>query len=214
MLDYSDEARAGEIEREAFEIAYKDMIKFMNLDKGQISLIVGYNETNDLKREFMERLNVDIEVDCDIVFVESMINNESLAEMNLGINVDTLDYTQEIKDQITDLFHIKQKYMAKMFQTLELDLTGQCDSFCNQLSFIKMINMGESVMINSIHGFLSKKLLEFLINYKSHERPIFLTRHGQSEYNLKDLIGGDAYLAPDGRKYAAALTKFFKTQME
>jgi 6-phosphofructo-2-kinase len=39
---------------------------------------------------------------------------------------------------------------------------------------------------------------------------IWLTRHGESEYNLENRIGGDPVLTPSGRKYASALSKFIQ----
>ena len=41
-------------------------------------------------------------------------------------------------------------------------------------------------------------------------RAIFLTRHGESEYNVSGKIGGDSNLSQRGRKYAAALPKLIK----
>lgn len=41
-------------------------------------------------------------------------------------------------------------------------------------------------------------------------RAIFLTRHGESEYNVSGKIGGDSNLSERGRKYAAALPKLIK----
>ena len=36
-------------------------------------------------------------------------------------------------------------------------------------------------------------------------RTIFLSRHGESEYNVEDRIGGDSNLTPRGQLYARAL---------
>lgn len=36
-------------------------------------------------------------------------------------------------------------------------------------------------------------------------RTIYLSRHGESEYNLEDRIGGDSNLTPRGQQYARAL---------
>ena len=36
-------------------------------------------------------------------------------------------------------------------------------------------------------------------------RKIWLTRHGESEYNRKALLGGDSNITEAGQKYAAAL---------
>jgi 6-phosphofructo-2-kinase / fructose-2,6-biphosphatase 2 len=43
-------------------------------------------------------------------------------------------------------------------------------------------------------------------------RTIYLTRHGESEFNVMGKIGGDSALSERGRQYAAALAKFINDQ--
>ena len=43
-------------------------------------------------------------------------------------------------------------------------------------------------------------------------KPIYVSRHGESEYNVQDRIGGDSPLSPRGELYAKALGRFFNTQ--
>lgn len=43
--------------------------------------------------------------------------------------------------------------------------------------------------------------------------PIFFTRHGQSEYNLEDRLGGDPDLTDSGRMDATAIANFFERQV-
>lgn len=43
-------------------------------------------------------------------------------------------------------------------------------------------------------------------------KPIYVSRHGESEYNVQDRIGGDSPLSPRGDLYAKALGRFFNTQ--
>ena len=42
-------------------------------------------------------------------------------------------------------------------------------------------------------------------------RTIYLSRHGESEFNLDDRIGGDSNLTPRGQQYAKSLGLFMKT---
>jgi len=43
-------------------------------------------------------------------------------------------------------------------------------------------------------------------------KPIYVSRHGESEYNVEDRIGGDSALSSRGELYAKALGRFFNTQ--
>src|SRR5207302_8235993 len=69
-------------------------------------------------------------------------------------------------------------------------------------SYVKVVDAGRQVISNRIEGYLSSRLAFFLMQIRPTERPIWLSRHGESESNLVDRIGGDAALTERGRKYA------------
>ena len=43
---------------------------------------------------------------------------------------------------------------------------------------------------------------------KTDGRTIFFSRHGESEYNVQERIGGDPPLTPRGRRYARAFANY------
>jgi bisphosphoglycerate-dependent phosphoglycerate mutase len=51
-----------------------------------------------------------------------------------------------------------------------------------------------------------------LMNIHITPRTIYLTRHGESEFNVMGKIGGDPRLSERGRQYAASLAKFINEQ--
>ncbi len=54
------------------------------------------------------------------------------------------------------------------------------------------------------------KVVHFIMNLHTLPRTFYLTRHGQSEYNLIGKIGGDSGLSHNGVEYAHRLAKFAK----
>lgn len=48
----------------------------------------------------------------------------------------------------------------------------------------------------------------FLLNYHIEPRTLWLTRHGESQWNTAGKLGGDSSLSPEGERYAKALAKF------
>jgi len=52
------------------------------------------------------------------------------------------------------------------------------------------------------------------MNIHIEERDIWLTRHGESSYNLCSRIGGDSGLTEEGRRYSIALAKFIEQHLE
>lgn len=77
----------------------------------------------------------------------------------------------------------------------------------NHLSYCKVIDVGRSVTVNQIHGYLESRIAFYLMNLHITPRNIFFSRHGESQYNVEGKIGGDSYLSPQGEKYAEALPK-------
>ena len=72
---------------------------------------------------------------------------------------------------------------------------------------IKIINSRQFI-VTDIRGYLPLKVVHFLMNLHTLPRTFYLTRHGQSHYNLLGKIGGDSGLAPNGIEYAKRLAKF------
>ena len=60
---------------------------------------------------------------------------------------------------------------------------------------------------NNVRGYLPTTIVSFVMNLHPEPKPIYFTRHGQSEYNLEDRIGGDPNLTEFGRQYAKHLGK-------
>ena len=57
-------------------------------------------------------------------------------------------------------------------------------------SFVKIYDDGRELVLHEIFGFLRTKIVSFLMNLHTSPRPVYLIRHGESEFNVKNLIGG------------------------
>jgi len=55
-------------------------------------------------------------------------------------------------------------------------------------SFVKVIDTGRQVLVNRIFGYLPTRIVFYLMNLRINKSPIFLTRHGESEYNVVCMI--------------------------
>ncbi|KIY91296.1 6-phosphofructo-2-kinase, partial [Monoraphidium neglectum] len=72
--------------------------------------------------------------------------------------------------------------------------------------------------LNRISGYIPGKIVCYLMNVcksgLARTRKIWLTRHGESEYNQRALIGGDSRLSPNGEAYAAALPGVLRARLQ
>ncbi|MCG8592000.1 MAG: 6-phosphofructo-2-kinase/fructose-2,6-bisphosphatase [Proteobacteria bacterium] len=80
-------------------------------------------------------------------------------------------------------------------------------------SYLRIVDRGRQVVMNQIDGYLPSRIVFFLSNLQITTRSIFLTRHGESEYNVEGLIGGDSGLSPQGRRYAQELSHHMRERL-
>lgn len=64
-----------------------------------------------------------------------------------------------------------------------------------------------------LSSYYYNQVVHFVMNLHTLPRTFYLTRHGQSEYNLLGKIGGDSGLTPAGVEYARRLAVFAKEQI-
>eukprot|EP01121_Diplochlamys_sp_Union-15-3_P020605 TRINITY_DN8068_c0_g1_i1.p1 TRINITY_DN8068_c0_g1~~TRINITY_DN8068_c0_g1_i1.p1 ORF type:complete len:311 (-),score=22.73 TRINITY_DN8068_c0_g1_i1:27-908(-) len=88
----------------------------------------------------------------------------------------------------------------------------ECLTIEEDLPYIKLINVGQQVITNRINGYLASQIVFCLMNYHIRPRRIWLTRHGESQDNVKELLGGDSHLSPRGEIFARALSDFINMQ--
>ena len=67
---------------------------------------------------------------------------------------------------------------------------------------------GRKVTANNIRGSLQSTVLQFMLSLHNTPRPIYLSRHGQSQYNVLGKVGGDSDLSGAGEEYATSLADF------
>lgn len=58
------------------------------------------------------------------------------------------------------------------------------------VSYVKIINIGKKVITHNIHGYLQSHCVFYLMQLNIKKRTIWITRHGESLYNIDNRIGG------------------------
>lgn len=71
------------------------------------------------------------------------------------------------------------------------------------LSFIKVINVGQRFLVNRVQDYIQSKIVYYLMNIHVQPRTIYLCRHGESEFNLLGKIGGDSGLSVRGKQVSS-----------
>ena len=96
------------------------------------------------------------------------------------------------------------EHYERAYETLSRD---------ENLRYIKIFDVNRQIVANRITGFVPGKIMFYLSNLHITPRPIYLSRHGQSVYNLDDRIGGDSPLTEQGRNFAKSLGEFITIEI-
>jgi broad specificity phosphatase PhoE len=139
--------------------------------------------------------------DVRVLFVEIICDDPAIIDANVRRNKLNLpDYAGISADEAFRDFQARIAQYARTYVPVQDD----------EGSYVKLVDAGRQVISHRIEGYLSSRLAFFLMQIRPTERPIWLSRHGESKSNLAGRIGGDASLTERGWEYANALAAFVR----
>ena len=139
-----------------------------------------------------------------VLFVESVCDDPALIEANIRqTKLSSPDYEGVPDAQAVRDFRARIAMYERAYEPLEED----------ELSWVKIVDVGRQMVANNVQGYLPSRLAFYLMNLHIAPRPIYLTRHGQSQYNTTGRLGGDPGLSKRGAAYAAALGDHLPQQL-
>jgi len=105
---------------------------------------------------------------------------------------------------------VSEDYMKEIIDDFKLDLTTiQEDGSEDDLMFIKLMNFNSRIVANNMmRSFIGSRVAQFLASVHPYRRTIYITRHGESQYNQEKKLGGDSSLSSNGIEYAKRLAEF------
>ncbi|KAK6528460.1 Fructose-2,6-bisphosphatase, variant 2 [Arthrobotrys megalospora] len=179
--------------RAAAEAAVKDMLKWFAQEKGTVAILDATNSTQARRRWIAQTIG---QYGIEVMFVESKCDDEDLIMSNImEVKTTSPDYRGQDPELAAKDFRNRIRNYEKIYETItETDYT-----------YVKLINVGTQVVINCIQDYLQSRIVYFLMNLHIKPRSIWLSRHGESMFNLAGKIGGDADLSPRGFRYSEAL---------
>ena len=187
----------------ACNAALNDTIEYIQQDGCRIAIFDATNSQR-VRREHILQSLADAGIGSKrVIFVESICDDEALLEENIRtVKTSTPDYRNADPEEAVADFKRRRQMYADVYETLD-------DKADSDKAYIKVINCRQFV-VNNIRGHLSLKVVHFIMNLHTSKRTFYLTRHGQSEYNLLGKIGGDAGLSEAGMEYAKRLAAYAK----
>ena len=176
---------------------FNNLIKWIN-EKGDIGIFDATN-SNKERRDYLKKKSNNI----NILFVELISDNADIINKNLELKLISPDYINKSKEFAINDFKKRHDFYKKIYETIE-------DS--ENLNYIKIINFTEKLLINNVIGVNESLIISYLMNLRLNKHPIYLTRHGKSINNSKNIIGGDCYLTQEGIDYGERLNKYISNE--
>ncbi|XP_068841972.1 6-phosphofructo-2-kinase/fructose-2,6-bisphosphatase 2 [Capricornis sumatraensis] len=199
-----DNEEAMKIRKQCALVALEDVKAYLTEESGQIAVFDATNTTRE-RRDLI--LNFAEENSFKVFFVESVCDDPDVIAANiLEVKVSSPDYPERNRENVMDDFLKRIECYKVTYQPLDPD------SHDKDLSFIKVINVGQRLLVNKVQDYIQSKIVYYLMNIHVHPRTIYLCRHGESEFNLLGKIGGDSGLSVRGKQFAQALRKFLEEQ--
>lgn len=191
--------------------ALADMFTFLG-GTGQAAIYDGTNSTverRQMVREYIRAKEQELDIQVQLVWIEMVCTDPTVVSENIReAKLTSPDSAGLNADQAVENFVQRIKEYEKKYEELGSDPSE------NDQSYMRNIDCGCRVINNRIEGYLMSKIAFFVMNLKINRAPIYITRHGESQHNVKGLIGGDPYLSPNGVKYAEALASFIASEKE
>eukprot|EP00515_Schizochytrium_aggregatum_P006538 CAMPEP_0202071992 /NCGR_PEP_ID=MMETSP0964-20121228/2144_1 /ASSEMBLY_ACC=CAM_ASM_000500 /TAXON_ID=4773 /ORGANISM="Schizochytrium aggregatum, Strain ATCC28209" /LENGTH=594 /DNA_ID=CAMNT_0048639003 /DNA_START=56 /DNA_END=1840 /DNA_ORIENTATION=+ len=205
-VEMKDHRRAAQ--QESLKVA----IEWLQRDEGQVAIYDATNSTRErrawikeyVQEHLVDRTQLNSVVSHRVLWVESLSEDNELITRNFlelrATGPPFPEYKGLTDEQATQKFLEKLKFYDQEYEPL--------DSEKEDISFIRISNFGKQVLVNKINGFLESKLVSFCMNIHTEPRVIVLVRHGQSEFNIQDRIGGDPKITEAGHQFADNLAKY------
>lgn len=160
---------------------------------GRIAVYDATNSTRERRDRIRERAEAE---DFELLFVEIVNDDPAITLANLReTKLRSPDYRGVPEAEALTDFRKRIAHYERVYETLAED----------EGPWIRLRNHGAQVVINQVYGYIVGRVVFFLSNLQVTRRPVWLTRHGQSLYNLEKRIGGDSSLSPAGIEYARGL---------
>ncbi len=178
------------------------MMKWFHDEQGVVGVFDATNSTVN-RRNWILQLCKDNSIEP--MFIESWCDDLNLIKQNMK---DILESSPDYKDQDPD-FSLKD--LIKRISKYEEVYESVNDS---NLTYVKIINVSSQVVINRITSYLESRIVYYLMNLHIKPRSIWLSRHGESMFNLTGQIGGDADLSKRGLQYSKVLPELVMRSVE
>jgi broad specificity phosphatase PhoE/predicted kinase len=195
---HNETARAAR--RDVALAALDDMLAFLRVG-GDIAIYDATNSTRERRQLVRARCEAEGHA---VVLVESICDDPVLVDANIrSTKSRSPDYEGVPEEEAVRDFRRRIAHYESAYEEVREE----------EGSFVKIIDVGRKMVLHRIEGYLLARVVHFLLNLHVQPRSVWVTRHGESEFNVLGRIGGDAPLSAAGLAYARALAQVVRERI-
>jgi broad specificity phosphatase PhoE len=204
--------------------ALDDMVQYLD-HNGRVAIYDATNSTQSRQQLLTSRCSQE---NFDLMWVESICDDEEVIEENIReTKLTSPDYEGMDAEMAAADFRNRIALYKKSYSTISdptvtyVKLIDAGESvvakyipvfvivFLLLNLFFRLLLLsffaGRQIVINNVRSYLQSKIVFFLSNLHTASRYIWLSRHGESEFNQNDRLGGDSGLTDAGVLYSQRL---------
>jgi len=163
---------------------------------GQVVIYDANNSTQKRRYAIRERFG---KMGVSVMFMESICTDQSIVDANVrSVKISSPDYVNWDPEKAVEDFYERIRGHEKYYEPIE------APSF----PYIKIINVGQKIIVNNIQGYLQSRIVFFLMNIHNKQRTVYFARAGEAL--IEHLYKADADLSSLGWAYADRLAEFIE----
>lgn len=183
--------------KQAAKAALEELCSWMDTG-GDVAIYDATNSTQKRRTWVVERLQ---EKGFECAFLENLCFDKSIVEANIAqTKLGSPDYAGIRTQQAIDDFRKRIAHYESVYEPIE----------DTKLRWIKIIDAGRQIIVNRCDSYLLSKIATFVMNLNIRPKTLWFSRHGQSQFNTEERVGGDSPLSVNGEVYIESLARFFE----
>lgn len=183
-----------------------DLLDWITEGRGSVGILDATNSTRERRRLVLDRIRRRAGPNLGVLFLESRCCDEAILEKNFRLKLFGPDYESQNPEEALHDFKRRVALYEQAYATL-----GETEGE-EMAAYVQVIDIGRKMTTNRIRGFLSTQVVEYMLGFNLVERQLWISCGGESLDDAAGRIGRNSDLSQNGRKYAAALTRFIEEQ--
>ena len=200
-------AEAEKLRRTAYDQALNEGKKWLQESDYHKVMIV--DATNGTKEKRKNAFEFCLQNNIKPFFIESLCDEQDIIESFIrNLKVYSPDYTTTMtQNAYIDDYRLRLEH----YEAIHEEISDTCE-LEKGFSYIKIINAGKQYLVNKINGYLQSQVMYYLMNIHMQGRSLYITVHGECEYNVDKEVGGSSGLTESGKKFGNALHEYVKKE--